>query len=466
MKKKNNAILNERDLKGEILSAIRDENRTVPLKEILEDYHYKDVSGILDELSEPELCRLFTELGAKDTADILSYLDNADEYLSPLTPEISAAIIESMDADDATEALEHMDEEIRRRILSLIKDNEAKTEIDLIRSYDSDEFGSRMSTEFICFKRDASVKEAMRILISDAPENDNIYTLFTVNSDGSFYGAISLKDLIAAREGESLEDIICTAFPYVYDNDIISENIQRVRGYLEDLIPVLSGKDRSILGVITSADITDMIDEERGDDYAKLAALSEEEEENESLFRSIKKRAPWLIILLFLGLTVSSVVGLFEDVVNELPLIVAFQSLILGMAGNVGTQSLAVTVRILGGEQTHRVKKYFKAVAKETRIALLNGAVLGGVSFITVASYLLFLGGYPAAFALSVSGCVGAAMCISMAISGFTGASIPICLHLLGTDPAIASGPLITTVNDLAAVISYYGLAWLLLLRI
>ena len=455
MKKKNNAILNERDLKGEILSAIRDENRTVPLKEILEDYHYKDVSGILNELSEPELCRLFTELGAKDTADILSYLDNADEYLSPLTPEISAAIIESMDADDATEALERMDEEIRRRILSLIKDNEAKTEIDLIRSYDSDEFGSRMSTEFICFKRDASVKEAMRILISDAPENDNIYTLFTVNSDGSFYGAISLKDLIAAREGESLDD-----------NDIISENIQRVRGYLEDLIPVLSGKDRSILGVITSADITDMIDEERGDDYAKLAALSEEEEENESLFRSIKKRAPWLIILLFLGLTVSSVVGLFEDVVNELPLIVAFQSLILGMAGNVGTQSLAVTVRILGGEQTHRVKKYFKAVAKETRIALLNGAVLGGVSFITVASYLLFLGGYPAAFALSVSGCVGAAMCISMAISGFTGASIPICLHLLGTDPAIASGPLITTVNDLAAVISYYGLAWLLLLRI
>jgi len=462
---KNFVIMNERNLTEEILSAIRGGLDKATLRDILEEYHSKDISEVISELSPNECSRLLSALGNEAMAEILSYLDCADEYLTSLPLCDAAKIVGCMDADDAIEILEKMDDETQHSILELIDDIEVKSEIDLIGSYGEDEFGSRMSTDFISFRCDLSVKEAMKELISRAPENDNIYTLFTVNADGSFYGAIALKDLLSARSSDSLEDIICTAFPYVYDNDIISDNIGRVRGYLEDLIPVLSSKNNSILGVITSAEITDMVDEELLDDYAKLAALSEEEEDNESLFKSMKKRVPWLIVLLFLGLAVSSVVGLFEGVVNELPAIVAFQSLILGMAGNVGTQSLAVTVRVLGSGQSGKPKGYFRAIIRETRVALINGAVIGGVSFITVGAYLLLFGGYTASFALSVSGCVGMAMCISMMISGFTGASIPICLHLLGTDPAIASGPLITTVNDLAAVVSYYGLAWGLLLN-
>ena len=164
-----------------------------------------------------------------------------------------------------------------------------------------------------------------------------------------------------------------------------------------------------------------------------------------------------------MGLAVSAVVSLFENVVDSLPMIVAFQSLILGMAGNVGTQSLAVTVRALGDEA--KTKNKFVLILKETRVALLNGILLGIVSFIIVGSYLLITGDAGPIFSLTAACCVGLSMCFAMMISGFTGASIPICLYRMGLDPAVASGPLITTVNDLVAVISYYGLAWLLLLK-
>jgi len=454
------------DARTEILRIVRSGYDKKRLRNDLRHYHDKDIADIIGELTPKERGRLFESLGSEALSEIVPYLDNVGEYLSSLIAREAADIIEKMDTDDAAEALDSLDEEKKSELLELIEDNSVKEELALLDSYGDDLFGSRMSTDFIAFGRGISVKEAMKLLISEAAEKDNIYTLFFLNPDNSFYGALSLKELISARDGDNLENIVCTTFPYVYDNDNISENIERLRGYFEDLIPVLSSKDNSILGVITSSDITDMVDEELVDDYAKLAALSEEEERDESVFQSMKKRVPWLTVLLFLGLTVSSVVGLFEGIVNELPLIVAFQSLILGMAGNVGTQSLAVTVRVLGSEQGEKRKQYFATIIRETRVALINGGIIGGVSFLTVGAYLLLSGSCTLAFALSVSGCVGAAMCISMMISGFTGASIPICLHVLGADPAIASGPLITTVNDLAAVISYYGFAWALLLRL
>jgi len=310
------------------------------------------------------------------------------------------------------------------------------------------------------------VKQAMRTLIAEAPENDNIYTLFVLDGEGRFCGAIDLKDLIVARSDTPLDELIYRNFPYVYDRDGISENIERVRGYSEDLIPVISRETGALLGVITSVDLLEIVDEERGDDYAKLAALSSEEERDEPLSRSIRKRVPWLIVLLFLGLAVSAVVGLFEGVVSELPMIVAFQSLILGMAGNVGTQSLAVTVRALGLGEKLSVRRQLTIIFRETRVALLNGVLLGAFSFAIVGAYLLVIGGASAAVAFSTAACVGAALCFAMTISGFTGAAIPLCFCRLGIDPAVASGPLITTVNDLVAVVSYYGLAWLMLMNL
>ena len=319
---------------------------------------------------------------------------------------------------------------------------------------------------YISVKRGSTIKAAMRALIAQAAENDNISTIFVTDENDELYGAFSLKDLIVARSTDDPEDIIYTAFPYVYDKDSISENIERVRGYSEELIPVVSKENGKLLGVITSNDMIDMVDEELADDYAKMAALTEEEEESDTLLKSMAKRVPWLTALLFMGLIVSMVVGMFEGLVDEIPLIVSFQSLILGMAGNVGTQSLAVTVRSLGLSESFSLKKQLLLIVKETRVALVNGVALGLLSFVLVGAYLAIFTESTVGFSLAVSGCVGGAMCFAMMISGFTGAAIPMCLYRLGADPAVASGPLITTVNDLVAVISYYGLAWLLLLNI
>ncbi len=454
----------DRSYRLAILSAIRGDNTDEVLREILNDYHENDIASVLEEdLDAEERERLLQVLGSETMSEIIPFVEDAGEILSELDADDAADIIEQMDADEALEALEDLDEKTRNEVLELIEED-ALEDIELLRSYDDDEFGSVMSTNFISIKRNTTVKGAMRALIAEAPENDNIYTLFVTEESGRFFGVIDLKELIIARSDKPLDELIYENFPYVCDNESISENIERLRSYSEDLIPVLDHEDGTLLGVITSKDIIEIVDAELGDDYAKLAALSSEEESDEPLWRSMKKRVPWLVALLFLGLAVSAVVGLFEGVVKELPLIVCFQSLILGMAGNVGTQSLAVTVRTLGGEEIS-TRKQFGLIFKETRVALLNGAAIGVFSVLIVGAYLALIGGYSATIAFATSGCVGISLAFAMMISGFTGAAIPMCFYKLGIDPAIASGPLITTVNDLVAVVSYYGLSWALLLQ-
>ena len=454
----------DRNYRLAILSAIRGDNTDETLRAILADYHDNDIAAVFEELEPEERDRLVDILGSEAMSDIIPYVEDVGEIIAEMDADDAADIIEQMDADEALEVLEDLDEETRSEVLELIED-EVKEEIELIDSYEDDEFGSVMSTNFIAIKKSLTVKGAMRALIAAAPENDNIYTLFVTEDDGAFYGTIDLKELIIARSDKPLEELIYTTFPYVYDKESISDNIERLRGYSEDIVPVLSSEGNKLLGVITSKDIIEIVDAERGDDYAKLAALSSEEESDEPLLKSMKKRIPWLIALLFLGLAVSAVVGLFEGVVKELPLIVCFQSLILGMAGNVGTQSLAVTVRALGTEEL-TTKKQIGLIFKETRVALFNGFFIGLCSIVIVGAYLSLIGGHDPFLAFSTAGCVGIALCFAMMISGFTGAAIPMCFYKFGIDPAIASGPLITTINDLVAVVSYYGLAWGLLLRV
>ena len=198
---------------------------------------------------------------------------------------------------------------------------------------------------------------------------------------------------------------------------------------------------------------------------AKLAGLTAEEDLREPLKKSVVKRLPWLVILLGLGMVVSGVVGLFEYVVANLALVVCFQSLVLDMAGNVGTQSLAVTIRVLMDEQVSGSQKLC-LVGKEARVGLVNGGILGILSFVLIGLYLLAFKGQTAAVAFSVSFCTGAALLVSMLLSSVAGTVIPIVFKKLKIDPAVASGPLISTVNDLVAVVTYYGLAWILLLRV
>lgn len=206
----------------------------------------------------------------------------------------------------------------------------------MIHSYDDEEIGSLMTTNYICMKKTLNIRQAMRELIVQAGENDNISTLYVVDENNKFSGAIDLKDLIIARENDDLDDLISYSYPYLLDCEKISDCIEKIKDYAEDSLPVLNDK-KEIIGILTAQDVIEAVDDEMGEDYAKLAGLTAEEDLRETTKESMKKRLPWLIILLLLGMGVSTVVGSFEAVVAVIPIVICFQSLILDMAGNVGT---------------------------------------------------------------------------------------------------------------------------------
>lgn len=194
------------------------------------------------------------------------------------------------------------------------------------------------------------------------------------------------------------------------------------------------------------------------------AGLTAEEDLKETVIESMKKRLPWLVILLFLGMLVSSVVGAFEGVVDVLPIVICFQSLILDMAGNVGTQSLGVTIRVLMDEDLTSTDK-LTLVVKEAKVGLSNGLLLGVMSCLFLGLYIKMFKGYALLHSFMISGCVGLSLLLAMIISSLVGTLVPLFFNRIHVDPAVASGPLITTVNDLVAVITYYGMAWVILIQ-
>ncbi len=453
----------ERDITAEILAIIQGDGDEEFIRTELDNYHDNDIAEALTQLSTPDRIKLYHILGDEKVSEIFTYLDDVSDYLEELGLEKAANVIENMDADDAVDVLEEIeDEETREHIISLMEP-EATEDIKLIRSYDDDKVGSMMTTNYVSIPRNATIKEAMRSLIEQAGENDNINTIYAYDEEQKYYGAIELRDLIVARSEVVLEEIISTGYPCVDANEKISDIIEDLKSYAEDSIPVVDD-DRHIIGVITSTDIVEAVDDELGEDYAKLAGLTEEADINEKLFDSMRKRMPWLMLLLLLGMGVSAVVGIFESVVEKVAIIVSFQSLILGMAGNVGTQSLAVTIRVLMDGTISRKEK-FTFVLKEMRVGASNGFLLGILAFGFVGMYLHLFKGTPWWYGFAVSGCVGASLLLAMVISSFVGASIPMLLQKLKFDPAVASGPLITTMNDLVAVVTYYSLANLFLIK-
>ena len=392
-----------------------------------------------------------------------NYTAQSKKHLRDKNLQEAAKVLSLMEVDDAVDVLDEVDDATKKQVVDMLPED-AGNDIQMILSYEEDEMGSRMTTNYIAIRRGIDIRQAMRELVSQAGENDNIGTVYVLDESDKYYGAIDLKDLIVARENDTLESIINTTYPFVTDHEKIEDCIDELVDYAEDSIPVLS-ETKELLGVITAQDVVEAVDDEMGEDYAKLAGLTDEEDLRETTKESMKKRLPWLIILLFLGMGVSSVVGAFEAVVAVLPIVMCFQSLILDMAGNVGTQSLAVTIRVLMDENLTGKQK-LHLVWKEMKVGFVYGLLLGSRA-------VVFFGIYMACFkhnawlqAFLISGCVGVSLMVAMVISSLVGTLIPIFFHKIKIDPAVASGPLITTVNDLVAVVTYYGLAWLFLIQI
>ena len=464
----NNRMINQEqmlhpDYSQELRSILRSNTTPKAFQQQLSAYHENDIAAALEQLTPQERKQVFQMLNVDTLAEVLPYVDAEDHFLGELSLRKRVDVLGKMDSDLAVDYLKLLDSDEKNTIVELM-DEEKRQELSRLWAYSEDEIGSVMTTNFIAIPANLSIKEAMHSLIAQAADNNNISTIYVSAQDGTFYGAIDLQDLIVAREGTALESIITTSYPYLYAQERIEDCIPRIQDYSEDSIPVLD-QDNRMLGVITAQDFVQVVDDELSDDYAKLAGLASEEDLKEPLSQSIRKRLPWLMVLLGLGLVVSSVVGLFEAVVAQITLIICFQSLVLDMAGNVGTQSLAVTIRVLMDSSLEGHQKA-KLVWKESKVGLANGLILGVASFALIGLYLWVLKGQAVSLSFAISACIGLALVLSMLLSSITGTVIPIFFKAIKVDPAVASGPLITTVNDLVAVVTYYGLAWLLLIEV
>lgn len=445
-----------------IISIISSKKSFEEKKNLLDEYHDKDLADAFELLPVDEKKNFFLYFDSDRLPSIFGYIEDSEDYIQYFGYKKYASILNRMDLDDAVDILENLNEYTKSRLLPYLQ-VKRREDILLIKSFDEDEIGHEMTTNFISIPHGLTIKQAMRKLIQQSNTHDNINTIY-VTEDDKYFGAIDLKDLIVAREFDDLEDLIATSYPYIYAHEKISNCIDELREYEEDSIPVLNDK-KEIIGVITSTDITDLIENEQDEDYAKLAGMTEQSDLDETVKDGMKKRLPWLILLLFLGMIVSSVVGLFESVVAEIAIVVCFQSLILDMAGNVGTQSLAVTIRLLVDENIS-VKDKIKFILKELNIGASNGLILGTLSFVFIGFYIMLFKHRAFLDSFILSGCVGVSLFVAMIISSLVGVVIPMFFHKIKVDPAVASGPLITTINDLVAVVTYYGLAWILLIQI
>jgi len=434
-------------------------------KEKISDFHESTLADALEELDAEDRSALYLLLDDDTLAEVLTHTDENDTitFFNELSLVRKVDVLSEIDVDEASDMLEELDAQSRHQIMSLM-DDDTRRELALINSYDDDEVGNQMTTDYIRVIKGVTIRQAMRALVEQAAEYDNISTIYVVKPDQTFYGAIDLKDLIRARRADPIEDIIMTNFPFVYAHEKIEDCIERIKDLSEDIVPVLDEKNK-LIGVLTAADIMELYDEEMGEDYAKLGGLTGEEDLEESLKDSIAKRLPWLLVLLCLALVVSSVVGMYEHVIASVAFIVSFQSLVQGMSGNVGTQSLAVTIRVLMDEELTAGDK-LRMVFKEARVGLTNGLILGTLAFVAVGVFIFVFKGQDARTAFTVSLCVGVALVVAMLLASITGTVIPIFFKKINIDPAVASGPLITTFNDLVAVITYYSLAWLFLIKI
>ena len=303
---KNKDIM-KRDYLAEITEILISDKSNASKKELLTQYHESDIAEVLDSLEEDKRQELYKILDTESLGEVLLYSEDIVELVENIEPEVLADIIETMDADDAVDVLDELEEDVRQEIVDLIEDEEVLEDIMTISQYSENVVGSEMTNNYITISTIDTVKSAMKKVISQASENDNVSTIFVLDENNLFYGVLELRDLIVARDGDDLKKLVKTNYPYFHDVDLIMDIVPQVRDYGLDSYPVID-KDGILVGALTHYNAMEVTYEEFEDDYAKLAGISEDDSISEGLLESVKKRIPWLVILLVLGLASNPVI--------------------------------------------------------------------------------------------------------------------------------------------------------------
>ncbi|GKU81815.1 magnesium transporter [Niallia sp. NCCP-28] len=429
-------------LQNEYLSAFR--------KEFLELHPY-DQASFFKELEKETKERVFSYLSPNEMAYLFENLEMNDweyqELLATLIPSYVAEMLADMSADDAVDILNALEKDQAISYLAIME-KEAADNVKALMDYEEDTAGSIMTLEYISIPTDQTVASSMNILKREAPDAETIYYIYAVDKNKRLAGVVSLRSLIVSDDHVLIADIMQErVFSVGVSED--QENVARkMRDYDFLALPVVDFQQR-LLGIITVDDILDVLEEEASEDYSKFAAVSNMDFIDQHPFSAAKKRLPWLIILLFLGMFTASLIGRFEETLNQVAILAVFIPLIGGMAGNTGTQALAVAVRGLATGDLEKENKW-KLIAREAGTGIITGLVCGVLVAIIVFIWQqdIYLGML-----------VGISILGTLIVATIAGAIIPIVMNKFNIDPAVASGPFITTINDIISIFIYFGMA-------
>lgn len=435
----------------EIAEDIKELKTKEEIHDYLEEVHDVDIAEYLEDIID-ENEELLRVLGAVDNKEKAAIIEEADEELQVkildlISEEEALEIFSHMSPDDIVDILGNLDFPKRKSLLDKMKRSDANKLRELL-GYGTETAGGIMTTQYIAFKGDIKLKAILEKIKIIAPKTEYIETIFVQNEKGEVVGEADLRDILIMPEDTILYDITDENIKYVYPEDDQEQVAQLVSKYGLKVVPVLSRK-KVLLGIITIDDVVDVIQEENTEDILKLAGTSDDEDLETSLFDSIKKRLPWLLINLFTAFLASFTVGLFSGTIDKVVALAAAMPIVSGMGGNAGTQSLAVTIRSIAlGEYENN--ENLRISIKYILVGLINGLILGLVCGFII--YFMFgLKYLSLVILLSMIG-----NCIIACLVGYL---IPVILKILNIDPAMASAVLLTTVTDVCGFFLFLGLA-------
>ena len=429
------------------------ENNDKELQLLLNEFHYADIAEILDELDQDEAVYVIKLLDSETTSDILMELDEdiREKVLQNLSAKEIAEEIQELDTDDAADMISELPEGRQEEVISNIEDAEHKAEIEELLAYDEDTAGGLMAKELVKVYETWTVAGCMRRIRGQAKDVTRVHSIYVVDKQDKLIGRLSLKDLIVAKSEQKIVEISNSNVDSVNVHDDVEDVAKVMQKYDLEAIPVVN--DQQILvGRITIDDIVDVMKEEAEKDYQLAAGITSDVEHDDSILDLTRARLPWLFLGLIGGIGAFIIMEGFQEAFEKYAVLFFFTPLIAAMAGNVGVQSSAIIVQGLANDD---VKGSVNSrLIKEMLLAALNGVILAIFLFLFV---WLYKGEMDKALAISVS------LVAVIIIAGLIGTFVPLFLNKRGIDPAIATGPFITTSNDILGILLYFWIAKMIL---
>ncbi|PHR90474.1 MAG: magnesium transporter [Leeuwenhoekiella sp.] len=420
---------------------------------LLEDVHHADIAEILDEVTTEEATYLVKLLDSEKTSEALMELDEdyREEILDNLSPQEIADELNELDTDDAVDFLSELDEEIQRQVIDAIEDEDHARDIVEMLRYDDNSAGGLMAKELVRVRETWTVAGCVRKMRAQAQNVTRVHSVYVVDRTDRLIGRLSLKDLLTADAKSKISDIYIPNVDSVNVHDTAEDVARLMQKYDLEAVPVVNDSG-ILLGRITVDDILDFIRDEADEDYRMAAGLSQGVEADDTVWELTRARLPWLVLGLVGSLGAVNIMKGFEGALSVHPELFFFTPLVAAVAGNVGVQSSAIIVQGLANDNV--TGSMWLRLLKEISIGLINGLALG----ILVVSFGVIFG-----FGWLLSSTVAVAMLSVIIVAALVGTFVPILLDWRGIDPAIATGPFITTSNDIFGILIYFSLAKLIL---